>query len=84
MMTELIIALLAHMPENRIVQGGLAKIIICTSHQRVRSITKDNYSCGIRSRGKGEILDFSRNTPRSHLNSNDSLDPFMHNYDLVK
>ncbi len=30
------------------------------------------------------MLDFSRNTPRSHLNSNDSLDPFMHNYDLVK
>jgi len=25
-MTELIIALLAHMPENRIVQGGLIRI----------------------------------------------------------
>jgi len=26
MMTELIIALLAHMPENRIVQGGLSSL----------------------------------------------------------
>ena len=29
-MTELIIALLAHMPENRIVQGGLANLLNIT------------------------------------------------------
>ena len=34
MMTELIIALLAHMPENRIIQGG--RINTATTHREIK------------------------------------------------
>ena len=37
MMTELIIALLAHMPENRIVQGGLVRVYQVAAISRFES-----------------------------------------------